>query len=186
MIMSPMLLVSVFIFGGFIFFLIHTYNRLVRLFALVQEAWSGISVQLKRRYDLVPNLVEVVKGYANHESTLFENVTKARTAAMHAQTITEKAGAEEGFTGALKSLFAVAENYPELKANVNFLELQATLHTIETELQLARRYYNGAVRNFNIKTQLFPSSIIASLTGFSKQPYFEIDSVETVNPSIKF
>lgn len=171
-----------------LFFLmgISTYNSLVRLQALAQEAWSGVKVQLKRRYDLIPNLVQTVKGYAKHESTVFEKVTQARANALNAQSIDAKVQAEIGLAGALKTLFAVVENYPELKANKNFLELQQSLNSIETDVQLARRYYNGAVRNFNIKTKMFPSSIVAAVTGFVAMPYFEIEQHETENPSIKF
>jgi LemA protein len=175
-----------FFLGGGVFLLIHIYNRFVRAYAMTQEAWSGVDVQLKRRYDLIPNLVETVKGYATHESELFQKVTQARNMAMGAQGIEAKAQAEAGFAGALKSLFAVAENYPELKANVNFLELQKTLNNIEMEIQLSRRYYNGSVRDFNIKTQVFPSSLVAAVTGFRALPYFEANDSERENPTVKF
>jgi len=166
---------------------INAYNRLVRLKAMVDEAWSGIEVQLKRRYDLVPNLVNVVKGYATHESTVFEQVAKMRSIAMGAQGIEQKAGAESGFSGVLKTLFAVAEQYPELKANINFLELQKTLGDIETELQLSRRYYNGSARSYNIATRVFPSSLIASATGFTAYPYFQVsDETERQAPEVRF
>lgn len=162
------------------------YNGLVRLKNVTQEAWSGIDVQLKRRYDLIPNLVQTVKGYAKHESELFEKVTLARTKAMNAQGIEEQAAANASLAGTLKTLFAVAESYPQLKANTNFLELQRTLAHVETDIQLARRYYNGAVRDYNMKTQMFPSSLIAGMTGFSSLPYFEIDSSEKENPHVTF
>lgn len=165
---------------------IYTYNCLVRLNAMIQEAWSGVDVQLKRRYDLIPNLVETVKGYAKHESAVFEKVTQARNQAISAHGISEKAQAEQGFAGALKSLFAVAESYPELKANVNFLELQKTLDALETEIQFARRYYNGSVRDFNIRTRVFPSSLVALLAGFTQQPYFEVSASERENSHVKF
>lgn len=181
------MLIVVFCLGGIIFLLIHMYNSLVRLKALTQEAWSGVDVQLKRRYDLVPNLVQVVKGYAKHEDKVFEKVTKARTAAMGAAGPQAKSQAEAGFAGALKSLFAVAESYPDLKANANFLELQKTLGALETDIQLARRYYNGAVRDLNIRTSVFPSSLIASFFGFSSTPYFELSNeAEKENPNITF
>lgn len=162
------------------------YNTLVRLKNMTQEAWSGIDVQLKRRYDLIPNLVETVKGYAAHETELFEKVTLARTKAINAHGVEGKAAADASLGGALKTLFAVAESYPELKANTNFLELQKTLAHIETDIQLARRYYNGATRDFNMTTQMFPSSIVARMAGFSALPFFEVDSEERDNPEVKF
>lgn len=151
-----------------------TYNKLVNLKAFLQEAWSGIDVQLKRRYDLIPNLVQLVKQYASHEKEVFENVTRMRNVAMEAVGVEGKSGAETGLSGALKTLFAVSENYPELKANVNFLDLQKQLAAIENDIQLARRYYNGATRNYNIATRVFPSSIIASAFGFKSEPFFEL------------
>lgn len=163
------------------------YNKLVRLRAYVNEAWSGIDVQLKRRYDLIPNLVNTVKGYATHEQEVFENVARMRTAAMGAVGVENKSGAEAGLSGALKTLFAVSENYPELKANTNFLELQKQLSAIEDDLQLSRRYYNGATRNYNIAIQVFPSSIIASLGGFLREPFFELSGdKERENPTVQF
>lgn len=166
---------------------ISSYNQLVQLKALCQEGWSGIDVQLKRRYDLVPNLVGVVEGYKIHEKDVLENVTKMRAASMGATTIDEKADAEKGLTGALKSLFAVAENYPDLKANENFLSLQQELSSLETEIQLSRRYYNGAARNFNIAVRSFPSNIVANVFGFAAVEYFELDSAaERQVPKVKF
>jgi LemA protein len=164
-----------------------SYNSLVRLKNIVQEAWSGIDVQLKRRYDLVPNLVKVVKQYSVHEKEVLENVTKMRNMSANTQGVEKKAAAEAGLTGALKSLFAVAENYPNLKANENFLKLQDELSRLEEEIQLARRYYNGAARNYNITVESFPSRIIAGAFGFSEQPYFELDTEEArKNPDITF
>lgn len=166
---------------------ISNYNSLVNLKALVDEAWSGIDVQLKRRYDLIPNLVQTVKGYGTHEKSVFENVAKFRSLAMGASNIEEKAKAETGLTGALKSLFAVAESYPELKANQNFMSLQHELSNIESELQLSRRYYNGSARNYNIKVGSFPTNLIANLTSFQKSPYFELASAqEKENPKVQF
>ena len=163
------------------------YNKLVHLKAYAKEACSGIDVQLKRRYDLIPNLVQTVKGYATHEKEVFENVARMRTAAMGATGVQGKSEAESGLSGALKTLFAVSESYPELKANVNFLELQKQLSAIETDLQLSRRYYNGATRNYNIATQVFPSSIIASIGGFKAEPFFELSGDnERENPTVKF
>ena len=180
-----------FVLGGIVVGLIVMgvilYNRLVRLRAFVKEAWSGIDVQLKRRYDLIPNLVETVKGYAGHEKDVFENVAKARTAAIGATGVQGKSEAESGLSGALKTLFAVSEAYPELKANTNFLELQKQLSAIENDLQMSRRYYNGAVRNYNITTQVFPSSIVASIGGFSSEPFFELSGdQERENPTVQF
>lgn len=157
---------------------ISIYNGLVTLKNKVDEGWADIDTQLKRRYDLIPNMVETVKGYAKHEKSTFEEVTKARTMAMGAGTPEERAKAENMLTGALKSLFAVAENYPELKANQNFLELQNTLKEIEEHLQLSRRYYNSTVRDFNTKIEIFPNNLLAGMFGFTKREYFEIDRPE--------
>jgi LemA protein len=132
----------------------------------VDEAWADIETQLKRRYDLIPNLVEAVKGYAGHEKSTLEDVTKARSAAMGAGTFADKAQAENALSNTLKSLFAVAENYPDLKANQNFLDLQQTLKDVEDHLQLSRRYYNATVRDFNVKTQVFPNNLFAGMFGF--------------------
>ena len=188
--MSILLIIGLAIIGlGIVFVLwgISSYNRLVRLKNLSEEGWSGIDVQLKRRYDLVPNLVGVVEGYKIHEKDVLENVTKMRAASMGATTIDAKAEAEKGLTGALKTLFAVAENYPELKANENFLSLQQELSTLETEIQLARRYYNGAARNFNITVHSFPSNVIAGMFGFKAIPFFELErSEEREAPKVKF
>lgn len=151
------------------------YNGLVRSKNQVDEAWSDIEVQLKRRYDLIPNLMETVKGYAAHESGVFEKVTAARTAAMGATTMTEKLKDENMLSGALKSLFAVAENYPELKANQNFLQMQNDLTDTEDKIQAARRFYNGNVRDYNTKIQQFPGNIFASMFGFGKREFFDID-----------
>jgi LemA protein len=152
------------------------YNGLVKLNMRAQEAWSDISVQLKRRYDLIPNLVNTVKGYAKHEKTVFEDVTKARSHAMQQQSVQGSAKAEGEFSGALKSLFAVAENYPELKANQNFLSLQSELTDTEDKIQAARRFYNGVVRDFNTKRQSFPTNIFAGMLGYKKdRDFFELD-----------
>ncbi|HWC57661.1 MAG TPA: LemA family protein [Candidatus Paceibacterota bacterium] len=152
-----------------------TYNGFIRIKNRVGEAWADIEVQLKRRYDLIPNLVNTVKGYAAHESGTFEKVTAARTAAMNATTADAKAVAENQLTGALKSLFAVSEAYPELKANQNFLALQTELSDTENKIQAARRFYNGNVRDYNTKLQVFPSNVIASAFGFTKSNFFDID-----------
>ncbi len=164
------------------------YNRMVRHRNLVDEAWSGIDVQLKRRRDLVPNLVETVKGYARHERTVFEDVTRLRSR-LSEQTVTiqEKGQLESSFTQALKSLFALAEAYPDLKANQNFIELQKSLAGTEEQIQLARRYYNGAARDYNILVQSFPSNIVAALFRFAKVEFFEIElATERAVPAVSF
>lgn len=162
----------------FIFF----YNRFVRLVARAKEAWSDIEVQMKRRYDLIPNLVNTVKGYATHESTAFENVTKARAMALGAQGLVEKDKAENMLTGALKSLFAVAEAYPDLKANQNFLELQRELSDTENKIQAARRFYNTNVRDLNIATDSFPSNLVARIFNFTKMEFFGLDDEAAREP----
>lgn len=166
------------------------YNGLVRTNVRVDEAWSDITVQLKRRADLIPNLIETVKAYAKHEKEVFENVTKARSAILGAQGVQETAEADNMFTGALKSLFAVAENYPDLKANQNFAQLQTDLTDTEDKIQAARRFYNGSARDLNIKIQTFPSSIIAGMLHFKKREFFELEEAENKAvqsaPEVKF
>lgn len=166
------------------------YNGLVKANVRVEEAWSDITVQLKRRADLIPNLVETVKGYAKQEKEVFENVTKARSAILGAQGVQETAEADNMFTGALKSLFAVAEAYPELKSNENFAQLQAELTDTEDKIQAARRFYNGSARDLNIKVQTFPTNIFAGMLGFKKREFFELDEAEAAtakNPvDVKF
>jgi LemA protein len=161
-------------------FLIAMYNALVRLNIQADEAWSDITVQLKRRYDLIPNLVNSVKGYAKHESSVFEKVTEARANALNAQGVKEQAEAENIFEGALKSLFAVSEAYPDLKANENFKHLQEELVDTEDKIQAARRFYNGVVRDFNTKRKQFPTNIFAGMLGFNKdREFFELDEAQT-------
>lgn len=167
-------------------FLISLYNGLVKLRVLVDEAWSGIDVQLKRRYDLIPNLVETVKGYASHEKETFEKIAELRSAAMKTDSVEEKGVIENQLSSTLKTLFAVAENYPQLKADSNFLDLQKTLQTIEEEIQGARRYYNGAVREFNLKLQVFPNNILGGLLGFKAREFFEADESERENVKVDF
>lgn len=150
------------------------YNGFVTLSTRVKEAWSDIDVQLKRRYDLIPNLVETVKGYATHESGTLEKVTEMRTAAMSATTPEGKAAAEGALSGALKSLFAVSESYPDLKANQNFLELQRQLEDTENKLQAARRFYNSVVQDLNTRVAMFPSNIIANMFGFKGAEFFQL------------
>lgn len=149
-----------------------TYNRFVTLTTRVQEAWSDIDVQLKRRYDLIPNLVETVKGYASHEAGTLEKVTEMRTRAMNATSPAEKASAENMLSGTLKTLFAVAENYPNLKANENFLELQRELSDTENKLQAARRFYNSVVQDLNSSLKMFPNSLLAG--SFSPKEFFTL------------
>jgi LemA protein len=158
--------------------IIWLYNSLVRAKVRVDEAWSDITVQLKRRYDLIPNLVNTVKGYAAHEKTVFEEVTEARAQALNAQTVSEAAKADNQFQTALKSLFAVAENYPDLKANQSFQQLQAELVDTEDKIQAARRFYNGAARDLNVKIQTFPTNIFAGLMGFKTRDFFDVDTAQ--------
>ena len=170
-----------------IFWLVMTYNELVAMVNRVKEAWSDINVQLKRRYDLIPNLVETVKGYASHEKTAFENVTKARAAALGAQGIDEKGKAENMLTGALKSIFAIAEAYPQLKANENFLELQRELSDTENKIQAARRFYNSNIMALNTSIESFPKNIIAGIFKFQKEKFFELDEpTEKELPRVEF
>ena len=161
-----------------IIWVIASYNRFITLVQRTKEAWADIDVQLKRRYDLIPNLVETVKGYAAHESQAFENVTKARAAAMGASSPAEKGQAENMLSGALKSLFAVAEAYPDLKANQNFLALQSQLTDTEDKIQAARRFYNGNVRDLSTAMQRFPGNIIAGMFHFELQEYFQLAADE--------
>jgi len=170
-----------------VLFIIRIYNRLVALRNRVDEAEADIDVQLKRRYDLIPNLLETVKGYAAHEKEVFEKVTQARTAAMSATSMAEKSGTENMLTGALKTLFAVAENYPELKANQNFLALQEELTDTENKVSAARRFYNGLVRDFNIAIEVFPTNLMARSLGFTKRGMFEIEeAAEREAVKVKF
>jgi LemA protein len=168
---------------------VFSYNGFIKLINQAKEAWADIDVQLKRRYDLIPNLVNTVKGYATHESTAFEKVTAARTAAMGAGNIEEKGKAENQLTGALKSIFAIAEAYPDLKANQNFLELQRELSDTENKIQAARRFYNGNVRDLNTSVESFPGNILASMFKFAKMEFFELSEAEQAakNPvEVKF
>jgi LemA protein len=154
------------------------YNKFIKLRNRTDEAWSDIDVQLKRRYDLIPNLIKTVKGYAAHESATFEKVTEARTVAMNAGSVQEHAQAENILSGALKSLFAVSEAYPELKANENFLNLQNELSDTENKIQAARRFYNTNIRDLNIGVESFPQNVIANMFKFEKKEFFELDEVE--------
>lgn len=169
-----------------VIYIIYQYNGLVQLRNRVKNAWSQIDVQLKRRADLIPNLVETVKGYAKHEKTVFENVTKARSSLMNAKTVQENAEANNMLTDSLKSLFAVAENYPELKASENFRQLQAQLSETEDKIAYSRQFYNDTVLMFNNKVQMFPSNILASLFHFTEAEYFEIAESDRAVPEVKF
>jgi len=162
--------------GVVVLWVIYAFNRLVTLRFRVREAASDIDVQTKRRYDLIPNLVETVKGYMKHESGVFEKVTEARTRAMGASGKHDKAAAENMLSSTLKSLFAVAENYPQLKANENFAKLQDELSDTENKIQAARRFYNTNVRDLNIKVETFPTNLIANMLGFKKEEFFETSS----------
>ncbi|MFH1410867.1 MAG: LemA family protein [Patescibacteria group bacterium] len=175
--MSPLMLLTIAIVLV-IAFVIVTYNRMIKMRNQADEAWSDIDVQLKRRYNLIPNLVETVKGYAEHESDVFTKVTEARSNAINAGTMKEQAQAENMLSGALKSLFAVAENYPELKANENFMQLQTELVDTEDKIQAARRFYNGTVRDFNTKLQQFPNSVVAKMFKFENKEFFEVEDEE--------
>lgn len=168
-----------------ILFVVIIYNKLIRLRNTVQSSWSDIDVQMKKRYDLVPNLVETVKGYAAHERAVFEKVSEARSMAMQASSPAEKAKAENMFRDTLKSLFAVAEAYPELKANANFMQLQTQLKELEDTIEYARRYYNAVVRDFNILIESFPSNVIASQFRFEKEEFFELEAPEVERKPVK-
>lgn len=183
--------VTLLIVGGVVvllaLFVWATYNGLVKLKVRVDEAWSDITVQLKRRTDLIPNLVEAVKGYAAHEKQVFENVTEARANVVNASSQGPKATAqaENQFEGALKSLFAVAENYPQLKANENFLQLQNELVDTEDKIQAARRFYNGGVSSLNTKIQMFPANTIAGMLGFKQREFFEVEDRAAVEKPVE-
>ncbi len=163
------------------------YNSFVSMKNKIDEAFSTMDVYLKKRYDLIPNLVETVKGYAKHESETLENVIKARNMAMNSQNMEDKINGENMITSSLKSIFALAESYPDLKANENFNDLQNKLNRMEDEIASSRKYYNAVVKEFNTKTEQFPSSIIANMFGFSPKPFFEIaDTAQRENITVKF
>ncbi len=166
---------------------ISIYNSLVRLRTLCEEGWSSIDVFLKKRYDLIPNLVETVKGYATHEKETFENVTQARANAMAAKGVGEQEVAENNLNKALMNLYAVAEQYPDLKANANFMSLQNQIETLEGEIEKSRRYYNGTVREYNVKVESFPSNIFAGMFNFAKKTFFELtNTAEREVPKVQF
>jgi len=169
-----------------LFWLILTYNSLITGRNRVEEAWSDIEVQMKRRYDLIPNLVNTVKGYAKHEEGVFTKVTEARTAAMGARTMKDHAAAENQLSDTLKSLFAVAENYPQLQAAESFLHLQHELTDAEDKISSSRRFYNGNVRDYNTKLQVFPTNLITNMFGFVKHDFFDAPDVELQKPEVQF
>ncbi|NJN42863.1 MAG: LemA family protein [Flammeovirgaceae bacterium] len=173
--------------GSFILvFIIYMFNKLIRQKNMVAEAWSGIDVQLKKRYNLIPNLVSTVKGYAKHETELFETVTALRNEGMNTKSVTDQGKVEDRITDTLSKVFVAVEAYPDLKANVNFLDLQKQLTEIENDLQMARRYYNGATRDNNILIQSFPSNLVAGVFNFKEQPFFEIHDIQQrINPEVK-
>lgn len=181
----PFLYILLILIVLIILWAIFAYNRFIRLITRSDEAWADIDVQLKRRYDLIPNLVETVKGYAKHESQAFENVTKARAAAIGAQGVEEQARTENMLSGALKSLFAVAEAYPDLKANQNFLELQRELSDTENKIQAARRFYNTNVRDLNTAVKVFPNNVIAGMFHFTNKDFFELEEGSAASEPVK-
>lgn len=184
--MEIVLIVILVAVGLVALWLIAVFNGLIRLRNRVDEAWSDIEVQLKRRYDLIPNLVNTVKGYAKHEEGVFTKVTEARANAIQAKTPAEHAEAENVLSGTLKSLFAVAESYPQLQASDNFLHLQQELVDAEDKIQAARRFYNGNVRDFNTKLQVFPNNMVAGILGFKKYEFFDAPDEVNKTPEVKF
>ena len=170
-----------------ILYIVSAYNNLVKNKNMVEEGWSGIDVQLKKRSNLIPNILSSVKGYMKHEKSLLEKITTLRAQSDAADNVLDQAKAESSLSGSLMNLFAVAENYPELKANENFLDLQKQLQDIENDIQMARRYYNGTVRNNNVLIESFPTNIIANSFNFKKSDFFEIENPETRNvPNVEF
>jgi LemA protein len=178
----PILYIFLLAAGVIVLWVIFIFNRLVSMVNRAKEAWSDIEVQLKRRYDLIPNLVETVKGYAAHEKEVFERVTMARAQALGAKTVEEKAKAENALSSTLKSLFAVSESYPQLQASQNFLELQRELRDTEDKIQAARRFYNGNVRDLNIQIESFPSNVVAGMFGYKKMQLFELEEAAAKEP----
>lgn len=181
-----MTIVLFIVIAGIVIWFVITYNLFIRDKNLIKEAWSGIDVQLKRRHNLVPNIVASVQGYSQHEKNLLENITQKRSEAAKVESIKDKAPAESDLSGMLKNLFVAVENYPDLKASDNFLNLQNQLVEIEDQLQYARRYYNGAVRNYNIRVESFPSNLIAGIFNFKQDNFFEITlATERKTPEVK-
>ena len=181
--MTIILIIAV---AAIVIWMIIIYNLFIRDRNLIKEAWSGIDVQLKRRHNLIPNLVASVKGYSQHEKTLLEDITQKRSEAVKFESIKDKATVESDLSGMLKNLFIAVENYPDLKASENFLNFQSQLVEIEDQLQYARRYYNGAVRNYNIRVESFPSNFIAGIFNFKQENFFEITlATEKATPEVK-
>jgi len=181
------LLILLIVFAVIVVFVVGIYNVLVNLRNRSENAWAQVDVQLRRRYDLIPNLVETVKGYAKHEKDTFQNVTEARSKAINAGTVKEQGDAENMLSGALKSLFAVVESYPDLKANQNFLMMQEELAGTEGKIAYARQFYNDSIMKFNTKQQVFPSNIIANMFNFQEKEYFEIEEAAAKEPvKVKF
>lgn len=174
------------VLAGLVGWLIMTYNGLIKSKNQVEEAWSDTEVQFKRRYDLIPNLVSTVRGYASHEQGIYDKITEARTQAMSANTAAEKSAAEGMLSGALRGLFALAESNPELKANQNFLELQREISDTEDKIQASWRFYNGNVRDFNTKLEVFPTNMIATSLGFKKRDLFDVDDKVKETPKVEF
>ena len=182
-IVAPILAIGV----ALVLWLVAIYNKLIKLRNMKEEGWSGIDVQLKRRSNLIPNLLESVKGYMGHESSVLEKVTEMRTMSMNASNVDAKIAAESALTRSLGKLFAVAENYPDLKASQNFIDLQQQLSALEDKIQMARRYYNGTVRNLNVGIETFPNSIVADMFNFEKGEFFEIENDgERAVPKVDF
>ena len=184
--MAIEIIILLVVLGAIALYALSIYNTLATGKVRIKEAFSGIDVQLKRRVDLVPNLIETVKGYAKHEKELLENVTKARTSLMHANTTQEKAKSDNMLTDALKSLFAVSENYPDLKASANFLELQEELSDIEAKIAYSRQFFNTNVSSYNSTLVNFPSSIIGNMSGFKQEEFFEAEKAERKNVKVSF
>lgn len=181
------MLIAVIVIAIILLYVIFTYNRLIRLQNLVKEGWSGIDVQLKQRASLIPNLVETVKGYMGHERGVLESVTELRAKCETSSNVQERSANENMLSGALRQLFALSENYPDLKASQNFIELQKSLESIENQIQLARRYYNGTARDFNILIESFPSNLIARAGSFTPADFFQIENPqEREVPNVKF
>ena len=173
------------VLGVFVIWFVATYNRFIVRRNRAEEAWADIEVQLKRRYDLIPNLVNTVKGYATHESTAFEKITEARSKAMQAGSVHDQGEAENMLSGALKSLFAIAEAYPDLKANQNFLALQTELSDTENKIQAARRFYNANVRDFNTSLETFPSNVVAGMFIFKKKEFFDLPDEDAAQAPVE-
>lgn len=185
--MNTILWIIIGVIAAAVLWLIYVYNRFITLRVRFEEAWADIDVQLRRRYDLIPNLVETVKGYASHEKEAFENVTKARSQALSAQSIHDKEAADNMVTSALKSIFAIAEAYPQLRAVESFTKLQEELSDTENKIQAAHRFYNGNVMEYNVKIDTFPSNLVAKFFNFQKKDFFELEQEEAKEPvKVKF